>query len=83
MYCGCVPVLPNRLSYPELLPAEYHERCLYDDFAGLLARLRASLAAPQALPGLRAAAARFDWAAQAPAYDELLAAVRRDSAPGA
>ena len=31
MYCGCVPVLPRRLSYPELLPAEHHAACLYDD----------------------------------------------------
>jgi glycosyltransferase involved in cell wall biosynthesis len=69
IYCGCLPVLPNRLSYPELIPAELHGRCLYDDFAGLLARLRAAIAEPAAPPSLREAMARFDWSLQAPIYD--------------
>ncbi len=72
IYCGCLPVLPNRLSYPELIPPEQHNRCLYGNFADLLARLRAAIANPAAPPGLRAAAARFDWSAQAPAYDALM-----------
>lgn len=38
--CGCVPVLPRRLSYPELVPEQYHERCLYDDEPGLYRRIR-------------------------------------------
>ena len=24
VYCGAAPVLPNRLSYPELIPPEFH-----------------------------------------------------------
>jgi glycosyltransferase involved in cell wall biosynthesis len=69
IYCGCLPVLPNRLSYPELVPVELHDRCLYDDFAGLLAKLRTAIAEPVAPPALRDAMARFDWSVQAPAYD--------------
>ncbi|MGC8779360.1 MAG: tRNA-queuosine alpha-mannosyltransferase domain-containing protein [Anaerolineae bacterium] len=71
-YCGCLPILPRRLSYPELIPAEFHDLCFYDDFAGLLERLRAALAAPHAPAGLQQAAARFDWSVQAPVYDALL-----------
>lgn len=26
---GCQPLLPNRLAYPEVVPRELHERCLY------------------------------------------------------
>jgi glycosyltransferase involved in cell wall biosynthesis len=72
IYRGCLPVLPRRLSYPELLPPELHERCLYDDFAGLLARLRSAIAEPAAPSTLREAMARFDWSLQAPAYDALM-----------
>lgn len=27
--CGCFPILPHRLSYPELIPKEYHAEVLY------------------------------------------------------
>ncbi len=77
IYCGCRPVLPRRLSYPELIPAAMHPACLYDDFAGLVALLGSGLASPVRLPGLREAAAHFDWQYLAPAYDELLADVAR------
>ena len=72
IYCGAAPVLPDRLSYPELIPPEFHARCLYDDFAGLLARLRAFLTNPEPLPRLRRALARFDWSVLGPVYDDLL-----------
>ncbi len=72
IYCGCLPVLPNRLSYPELLPPEAHEQCLYEGFDGLLERLRAALVNPTALPALRAHVARFDWAHMGPQYDAAI-----------
>ncbi len=75
IYCGARPVLPNRLSYPELLPPEAHGACLYDDFAGLLGRLRAALATPRGEPAWRDHVAQFDWGVQAPVYDELLDSV--------
>ena len=61
IYCGARPVLPNRLSYPELIPPAHHAARLYDDFEGLLGRLRAALASPEPCPDLRVAMARFDW----------------------
>jgi glycosyltransferase involved in cell wall biosynthesis len=39
---GCLPLLPNRLSYPEILPQKYHPACLYfdqEDLEGKLKRL--------------------------------------------
>lgn len=72
LYCGAQPVLPRRLSYPELIPLAEHARCLYADFAELLAHLRTALTQPAPAAGLRQHVARFDWAVQAPLYDALL-----------
>ena len=77
LYCGCFPVLPRRLSYPELVPDAYHDLCLYDGFDDLVARLRWALSLPDTLTetarDLQQSAARFDWRYQAPAYDAVLA----------
>ena len=74
IYCGCCPVLPCRLAYPELIPEHHHAACLYEDFEGLLAHLRRYLAHPdhtRALAAdLRPAVARFDWSEMCPRYDE-------------
>ncbi len=40
VYAGCVPLLPNRLSYPELIPAHLHPECLYNSFGELVSRLK-------------------------------------------
>lgn len=72
IYCGAWPVLPRRLSYPELLPPHVHARCLYDDFPGLLTLLRSAVAHPPSEPALREFVAQFDWSHQAPRYDALI-----------
>jgi len=72
IYCGAMPVLPRRLSYPELIPPELHAACLYDGFDALLERLRAGLTDPQPCTKLQAAMARFDWLVLGPVYDDLM-----------
>ena len=42
---GCFPLLPNRLSYPELLPEEYHNCSLYDNEEQLHRKLKNLLTA--------------------------------------
>ena len=42
----CYPVLPDRLSYPELLPPAAHAPCLYTDSAELRSKLTHLLTAP-------------------------------------
>jgi glycosyltransferase involved in cell wall biosynthesis len=73
-YCGCFPILPRRLSYPELIPAAQHSACLYDDFDGLLTRLRHAIVHVEetCFLSLRQSTARFDWQQMAPLYDRLL-----------
>ena len=74
-YCGCFPVLPRRLAYPELILVAHHEACLYDDFEGLLARLRYAITRIQPIRGfsLQEHMARFDWKQMVPVYDAALA----------
>jgi glycosyltransferase involved in cell wall biosynthesis len=82
MYCGCVPLLPNRLNYPYLLPASYHGDCMFPhdaDLAPLLTRhLRGEIQVD--VEALQATVSQYDWSAVAPLYDETLN--RLASAPG-
>lgn len=72
MAAGAVPVLPTRLSFPELVEPRWHHAALYPDGA-LRARLAEVLgdvgAAQQGLAGLRASMVRFDAVAAAEAHD--------------
>jgi glycosyltransferase involved in cell wall biosynthesis len=83
IHCGCLPILPRRLAYPEIIPTPLHEACLYDDFEGLLERMRGALT--QAGEARRLASefaptmSRFDWGELAPAYDTVMAEVERSA----
>jgi glycosyltransferase involved in cell wall biosynthesis len=68
---GCRPVLPDRLSYPSIIPAEYHQGVLYRE-DGLVEALKAALAHPVAPPGLATTMARFSWDSLAPEYDHMM-----------
>lgn len=70
--CGCYPLLPRRLSYPEILPSSYHAAHLYEDEDDLVARLCWAAAHPAAVrtTNLTAVAAAYDWQRVAAAYDE-------------
>ena len=78
---GAFPVLPRRLSYPELLPARFHARCLYDDVEGLDAALLWALtergaARSLALELAQWTGARFAWSAVALGYDRCFERLR-------
>jgi glycosyltransferase involved in cell wall biosynthesis len=73
IYARSFPVLPRRLSYPELIPQQHHSACLYDGFDDLLGRLRWAVEhvpdARRISQALRAAVRRFDWRNLAATYD--------------
>ena len=76
---GCVPVLPNGLAYPELIPDRFHEHVFYADggFRRRLAAVVDDLAAARAsVAGLAEAMAVFDWRRVAPLLDAGLERVR-------
>ncbi len=52
---GCVPLAPARLCYPEIIPREIHEHCLYRDDTDLVTKLSALIGDPVRLSELRAA----------------------------
>ena len=76
---GCYPVLPNRLSYPELIPDGFHEGVLYSgsDPASRLRSCLADIDATRKL-GLDLAKGMYahSWEVVAPGYDERLARQR-------
>ncbi len=71
---GCFPLLPARLSYPEVLPKHFHELCLYTSQRDLVSRLKTALTRP--LPGiaedLPEAMERYSWKNLINRYDDLV-----------
>ena len=77
IYCDCLPILPRRLSYPQFIPQELQEYCLYDDDRELVDRLAAVI---NSLPrtrriSVRQAVAGYDWAHMSAVYDHQLSMV--------
>jgi glycosyltransferase involved in cell wall biosynthesis len=73
-YCGCLPILPHRLAYPELIPEQYHDVCLYQGFDELVARLRRAISDREESRefSLSQDMERFDWREMAVHYDDGL-----------
>ena len=72
MYCGCIPLLPKRLAFPEHIPIEYHSQLLYDskqEFYGMLKKMISDL--NQTIP-VKNFVAPYDWTTFAPYYDEAV-----------
>lgn len=73
-YAGCTPLLPDRLSYPEIIPSSFHESCLYQDREALYDAL-ASWAQDPGVPrsiNCSDAMERFKWERIAPQLDTIL-----------
>ena len=76
IYCNCIPLLPNRLSYPEHIPKNWQDLCLYnssEDFQGKLGHLLTRR--PDTKEELRKHVKRYDWRSLAGKYDALLDAM--------
>jgi len=90
IYCGCHPLLPNKLSYPELIPSSLHKPLLhaptlYKDEDHLFKILYAILMGkerPLPSESLREICNHLDWREQVQYYDSVLEEVTRtDSTP--
>ena len=71
IYCGCIPILPKRLNYPNVVPSVVHGSCLYPKDKGLYYLLRRHLSGEFQVDTapLRMHIAQFDWSVLAPRYD--------------
>ncbi|MFA6686941.1 MAG: glycosyltransferase, partial [Desulfuromonas sp.] len=80
LYCGCYPLLPHRLAYPEHVPEELHAQCFYTDFDDLVRRLaRVCNSHPVASASeIRHHVAAYAWEQMAPKYDDLFGCVIKD-----
>ncbi|RMG85515.1 MAG: DUF3524 domain-containing protein [Bacteroidetes bacterium] len=80
IYCGCSPILPDRLAFPEHVPPRFRAACLYGSPEGFYARLRAAILASndkKPLPVFPDFVEKYDWSTLAPVYDDALTGVRR------
>lgn len=79
IYCGCHPLVPNRLHYPELIPESLHSPLLhapvlYDDEDMLFAHLKDLLSGetkPLPKPTLQNINKHLDWSRKIREYDAL------------
>lgn len=82
---GALPILPRRLSYPELVSPNLADRCLYPDgelpTAALVRALGDRAALEQDAGTARRHVARFSWLTLIGAYDDLLEAAANRRAP--
>jgi len=80
-------LLPNRLAYPEHIPADLHTTHLYETPEDLLQKLRSLLIVETRLiaslpgktdPALRDFVSRNDWRRLVPQYDQTFEQIRKN-----
>ncbi|MBW2448880.1 MAG: DUF3524 domain-containing protein [Deltaproteobacteria bacterium] len=73
---GCIPLLPHRLSYPEIIPQVFHGDFLYKDQTELVKKLCFIILTHSQLTEkqqhLSGAMERFEWKNVIGQYDEIL-----------
>ena len=73
---GCFPVLPHRLAYPEIIPAQFHDEVFYRNDNNLPDMLENILLNPRRFYDLRRALAKkmmpYAWTSVIEAYDTEL-----------
>jgi glycosyltransferase involved in cell wall biosynthesis len=83
IHAGAFPLLPKKLSYPEILPPLIFEACYYESPEELLDRAEQYLReGPPPVPGLREAAAPFAWPTVARRFDALFDELLGERASG-
>jgi glycosyltransferase involved in cell wall biosynthesis len=78
---GCLPLLPRRLSYPEIIPSRFHDLCLYTSSSDLVSKLVHFLDHHQDYHAerrsLQEAMVRYAWTERIGEFDNRLEAAAR------
>tara|TARA_Y100000590_G_scaffold463113_1_gene629004 strand:- start:55 stop:1149 length:1095 start_codon:yes stop_codon:yes gene_type:complete len=74
IYCGVWPILPQRLSYPELIPKELQSDHLYINNNDLYVKIKWALKNYEMIRKSRLSSivSKFDWKSMAHLYDKIL-----------
>lgn len=83
IYCGCHPILPNRLHYPELIPERLHKPLLHspimydseDELFSIFKNLLSNKTKCLPRPTLQSINRHMDWGEQIAAFDKLFETV--------
>lgn len=82
---GCIPLLPHRLSYPEILPEEFHQDFLYSNQKQFLDKLEKLLITWNTWEHIQCdlshAMDRFSWEYIIDDYDHVLEGLCRQKTP--
>lgn len=78
---GNFPLLPDRLSYRELIPGNYHKLCLYKNQNDLIAKLKKIIIEYDwdIMDDIRLKNLRFSWENMKGKYDDYLNTVKKKS----
>ena len=74
IYCECLPILPQRLAYPEHLEEEQSTKYLYQTDAAFYTQLKSAILSVKNIRQQKHQAdfvARYDWSTLAAHYDEI------------
>jgi len=74
VYCNTYPLLPNRLTYPELLTEEYQLEHIYMNDTDLLIKLKDAILNISKIRKMKFSAISkpYDWSTMVSVYDQLL-----------
>ena len=72
IHCGCVPLLPKRLTYPELIDIERFPECFYKDPEELLEKVETFILNFTKVATLQMDLSRFGWRRLVSDYDRAL-----------
>jgi len=78
LYCGCYPVLPRRLTYPELLSYDTYPDIFYHNFDELVEKLAGALLSIETIrrQSFRHCVEQYSWQHMAPAYDKIFGMIQ-------